>query len=200
MQGISFQMYSLHSRLFTFLWQVIVLNDPLCIWEMHYRYFWLVDVQCAPSIYFLNHCCFLERTNIGCLWSSSLECLFLAMHLWAFNHIKSLKHRTVGQWAHSYNGTWHCRVLWYIRTTCFLFVSFWAGITVLLLLLVEQAEELRKALEKERDLKHAEAIKEFNKVKLQVESKLRDLELRERKVEAIVSKVASFFFLLLAIL
>lgn len=59
---------------------------------------------------------------------------------------------------------------------------------------MEQAEELRKALEKERDLKHAEAIKEFNKVKLQVESKLRDLELREGKVEAIVSKVASFFF------
>lgn len=53
---------------------------------------------------------------------------------------------------------------------------------------VEQGEELIKALEKERDLKHAEAIKELNTVKLEMESKLRDMELRERKVEAMVAE------------
>lgn len=59
------------------------------------------------------------------------------------------------------------------------------------MLLVEQAVDLKNALEKERDLKRAEAIKELNKVKLQIESKLHDLEVRERNVEAMVAKVAS---------
>lgn len=59
------------------------------------------------------------------------------------------------------------------------------------MLLLEQAVDLKNALEKERDLKQAEAIKELNKVKLQIESKLHDLEVRERNVEAMVAKVAS---------
>lgn len=59
------------------------------------------------------------------------------------------------------------------------------------MLLVEQAVDLKNALEKERGLKRAEAIKELNKVKLQIESKLHDLEVRERNVEAMVAKVAS---------
>lgn len=59
------------------------------------------------------------------------------------------------------------------------------------MLLVEQAVDLKNALEKERGLKWAEAIKELNKVKLQIESKLHDLEVRERNVEAMVAKVAS---------
>lgn len=59
------------------------------------------------------------------------------------------------------------------------------------MLLLEQAVDLKNALEKERDLKQAEEIKELNKVKLQIESKLHDLEVRERNVEAMVAKVAS---------
>ncbi|XXG58928.1 hypothetical protein AAC387_Pa04g1109 [Persea americana] len=56
---------------------------------------------------------------------------------------------------------------------------------------VEQAVDLKNALEKERGLKWAEAIKELNKVKLQIESKLHDLEVRERNVEAMVAKADS---------
>ncbi|XAR49393.1 hypothetical protein NMG60_11032579 [Bertholletia excelsa] len=54
---------------------------------------------------------------------------------------------------------------------------------------VEQLDEVRKHLEKERDLRCEEATKELNNVKLEVESKRRDLELRQTKVEAVVAEV-----------
>ncbi|KAF5470235.1 hypothetical protein F2P56_010760 [Juglans regia] len=54
---------------------------------------------------------------------------------------------------------------------------------------VEQLDELRKQLEKERDLKCEEATKEFNNTKLEVESRRRDLEARQRNVEAVVLEV-----------
>lgn len=50
----------------------------------------------------------------------------------------------------------------------------------LLLTPVEQLDELRKQLEKERDLKCEEAAKEFNNVKLEVESRRHDLEASQR--------------------
>lgn len=53
----------------------------------------------------------------------------------------------------------------------------------------EQLDELRKQLEKERDLKCEEATKEFNNVKLEVDSRRRDLETRQKHVEAVVVEV-----------
>jgi kinetochore protein Nuf2 len=50
-------------------------------------------------------------------------------------------------------------------------------------------DELRKQLEKERDLKCEEANKEFNNVKLEVESRRHDLEARQKNVEAVVLEV-----------
>lgn len=47
-------------------------------------------------------------------------------------------------------------------------------------------------MEKERDIKCQEATKEFNNVKLEVESRRRDLEARQKNVEAVVSEVVSF--------
>ncbi|CAB4267797.1 unnamed protein product [Prunus armeniaca] len=56
---------------------------------------------------------------------------------------------------------------------------------------VEQFNELKKQLEKERDLKFEEASKELNNVKLEVESRRRDMEARQRDVEAAVAEVDS---------
>ncbi|KAF3452622.1 hypothetical protein FNV43_RR03055 [Rhamnella rubrinervis] len=54
---------------------------------------------------------------------------------------------------------------------------------------VDQLNELKKQIEKERDIKCQEATKEFNNVKLEVESKRRDLEARQKNIEAVVSEV-----------
>ncbi|KAB1207031.1 hypothetical protein CJ030_MR7G011352 [Morella rubra] len=56
---------------------------------------------------------------------------------------------------------------------------------------VEQLDELRKQLEKERDLKLEDATKDFNNVKLEVESRRRDLEARQKNVEAVVVEAIS---------
>ncbi|KDP38869.1 hypothetical protein JCGZ_05026 [Jatropha curcas] len=53
----------------------------------------------------------------------------------------------------------------------------------------QRSDELRKMLEKERDLKCEEATKEYNNVKLEVESRRLDLEARQKKVEAALSEV-----------
>ena len=60
---------------------------------------------------------------------------------------------------------------------------------ITLLFSVEQLDELRKQLEKERNFKCEEATKELNNVKLAVESKRRELEARQRKVEAEAAEV-----------
>lgn len=54
---------------------------------------------------------------------------------------------------------------------------------------VEESEETKKQLEKERDVRCEEAFKKFNQVKMEVESQRRDLEARQKNVEAVVSKV-----------
>lgn len=59
---------------------------------------------------------------------------------------------------------------------------------------VEQLDDLRKQLEKERDLKCEEATKEFNNMKSEVESRRRDLEARQRNVEAVVVEVLCISF------
>lgn len=56
---------------------------------------------------------------------------------------------------------------------------------------MEQLDEIRKQLEKERDLRYEEATKELNIVKLEVESKRRDLESRQTKIQAVVAEVCS---------
>ncbi|GFY88528.1 hypothetical protein Acr_06g0004680 [Actinidia rufa] len=53
---------------------------------------------------------------------------------------------------------------------------------------VEQLGEVRKQLEKERDLRYEEATKEFNIVKSEVEARRHDLKLRQTKVEAVVAE------------
>ncbi|XP_077228062.1 kinetochore protein NUF2 homolog [Tasmannia lanceolata] len=53
---------------------------------------------------------------------------------------------------------------------------------------VEQVEESRKALEKEKHRKHMEAIEELNKVKSETKAKLHDLEPRKRNVELIIAE------------
>ncbi|XP_057465618.1 kinetochore protein NUF2 homolog [Actinidia eriantha] len=53
---------------------------------------------------------------------------------------------------------------------------------------VEQLGEVRKQLEKERDLRYEEATKEFNIVKSEVEVRRHDLKLRQTKVEAVVAE------------
>ncbi|KAK9167588.1 hypothetical protein Scep_002779 [Stephania cephalantha] len=58
---------------------------------------------------------------------------------------------------------------------------------------VEQLEELRKAFEKERDLKYEEATKRLNSVKLEVESKRNDLASRGEKVQAMIAEVIFTF-------
>lgn len=54
---------------------------------------------------------------------------------------------------------------------------------------VEQLDELRKQLVKERDLKSEIAAKELNDAKLEVESRRQDLQIRQGKVESIVAEV-----------
>lgn len=54
---------------------------------------------------------------------------------------------------------------------------------------LEELEETKKQLEKERDVRCEEAFKKFNQVKMEVESQRRDLEARQKNVEAVVSKV-----------
>ncbi|KAK6243680.1 hypothetical protein QUC31_010089 [Theobroma cacao] len=56
---------------------------------------------------------------------------------------------------------------------------------------VEQLDELQRQLQKERDLKFEESTKHLNDVKLEVESRRRDLEARQRKVEDVVAEVDS---------
>ncbi|KAM2274940.1 hypothetical protein ACFX1S_044684 [Malus domestica] len=56
---------------------------------------------------------------------------------------------------------------------------------------VEQLNELKKQLERERDLKFEEASKDLNNVELEVESRRRDLEARQKAVEAAVEEVDS---------
>ncbi|KAK1259866.1 hypothetical protein QJS04_geneDACA020772 [Acorus gramineus] len=53
---------------------------------------------------------------------------------------------------------------------------------------LEQLEELVKATQKERNLKLAEATRELDSVKVEVKAQLRELELRERRIEAMVAK------------
>ncbi|CAK7355266.1 unnamed protein product [Dovyalis caffra] len=53
----------------------------------------------------------------------------------------------------------------------------------------QQLNDLKKLLEKERDLKCEEATKEFNNTKSEVESRRHDLEARQRKVEAVLTEV-----------
>ncbi|CAL5434484.1 unnamed protein product [Camellia sinensis] len=54
---------------------------------------------------------------------------------------------------------------------------------------VEQLDEIRKQLEKERDFRCEEATKELNNVKLEVESMRCDLESRQAKIAAVVAEV-----------
>ncbi|XP_043720421.1 kinetochore protein NUF2 homolog [Telopea speciosissima] len=52
----------------------------------------------------------------------------------------------------------------------------------------EQVEESKKALEKERYLKHEEVTKELKNITLEVETKKSDLQARQRKVEEVVAE------------
>lgn len=60
---------------------------------------------------------------------------------------------------------------------------------------MDQLNELKKQIEKERDFKCQEATKEFDNVKLEVESRRCDLEARQKNVEAVVSEVILFCYL-----
>ncbi|KAK9270186.1 hypothetical protein L1049_025762 [Liquidambar formosana] len=53
----------------------------------------------------------------------------------------------------------------------------------------EQLDEFKRQLEKERDLKCEEAMKEVNNMKLDLQSRRRDQEARQRKVEAMVAEM-----------
>ncbi|KAJ6741070.1 MEMBRALIN/KINETOCHORE PROTEIN NUF2 [Salix purpurea] len=53
----------------------------------------------------------------------------------------------------------------------------------------QQLNELKKLLEKERDMKGEEASKEYNAIKSEVESRRHDLEARQRKVESVLTEV-----------
>lgn len=57
------------------------------------------------------------------------------------------------------------------------------------LISVKDFNDLKKKLEKERDLKFEEATKEVNTVKLEVESRRGLLEARQKDVEAAVAEV-----------
>lgn len=54
---------------------------------------------------------------------------------------------------------------------------------------VDQLKDMKRQLEKEREICFAEADKEFNNVKLEVESKKHELELRQREVESVLAEV-----------
>lgn len=86
--------------------------------------------------------------------------------------------------------------------SCLSYVGLWSYISELsfeikpslsLISSVEQLGELRQQLEKERNLKSEEATRAFENVKLEMESKRQDLEARQKKVEAVVTEVHTFF-------
>ncbi|KAK4802961.1 hypothetical protein SAY86_001164 [Trapa natans] len=52
----------------------------------------------------------------------------------------------------------------------------------------EHLDELRRSLEKEKDVRCQEADRELNNVKLETESKRHELELRQKKVEAVLEE------------
>lgn len=54
---------------------------------------------------------------------------------------------------------------------------------------VKRAEELIKAAETDRDARHADETQKLNAVKAEMEWKLQCLEPRNRKAEAMVTKV-----------
>ncbi|KAH6831972.1 hypothetical protein C2S53_008248 [Perilla frutescens var. hirtella] len=54
---------------------------------------------------------------------------------------------------------------------------------------VDQLKDIKRQLEKERDIRYKEADKEFNNVASEVEAKRRDLELRQREVESVLAEV-----------
>lgn len=54
---------------------------------------------------------------------------------------------------------------------------------------MKDLNELKRKLEKERDLKFEEATREFSNVKLEVESRRSILEARQKDVEAAVAEV-----------
>lgn len=56
----------------------------------------------------------------------------------------------------------------------------------------QQLDELKKQLERERDLKCEEATKEYNNINLEVESRRHELAARQRNVEAVVTEVQCF--------
>lgn len=56
-------------------------------------------------------------------------------------------------------------------------------------MLVEEAEELIKVAEKERDARCAEDTQRLNTVRAEIEWKLQCLEPREKKVETMVAEV-----------
>lgn len=53
----------------------------------------------------------------------------------------------------------------------------------------EHLDELRRTLEKEKDVKCQEADRELNNVKSETGSRRHELELRQRKVEAVLKDV-----------
>ncbi|KAG9135465.1 hypothetical protein Leryth_007225 [Lithospermum erythrorhizon] len=55
----------------------------------------------------------------------------------------------------------------------------------------DQLEELKKQLEKEREVNCSEALKELNNVKSEVESRRRDLVIRKRQVDAVLTEANS---------
>lgn len=59
---------------------------------------------------------------------------------------------------------------------------------------MQQVEESKFQLEKEMDVKCEEAAKEFERLKLDVESRRQDLEARQKNVEAVVAEVYLLHF------
>ncbi|KAH7543627.1 kinetochore protein NUF2 homolog [Ziziphus jujuba] len=57
---------------------------------------------------------------------------------------------------------------------------------------VNHWNELKRQLDKEKDIKCEEATREFNNVKLEVESRRRELEAMQKNVEAMVAEVDAF--------
>lgn len=57
---------------------------------------------------------------------------------------------------------------------------------------VDHWNELKRQLDRERDIKCEEATREFNNVKLDVESRRCDLEAMQKNVEAVVAEVLVF--------
>ncbi|XP_050157588.1 kinetochore protein NUF2 homolog [Malus sylvestris] len=70
-------------------------------------------------------------------------------------------------------------------------LNLFPNISIGLLSKEKNLNELKKQLERERDLKFEEASKDLNNVELEVESRRRDLETRQKAVEAAVEEVDS---------